>query len=254
MSEPHDVRRRTEIMTHGDRRHEPRCRPLRGRVPPESVCWASSPVLAGQPAQAQVLYGSLIGDVADPSRAVLPGATVTVTNRDTGLQRETTTDGSGAYTFPRSAAGHLRPEGLAVSGFKSYVEDRGCRSRSTPSRARTCRWRSAGQTETVTVTGDEAAAADRAGRRQHAARLGAGLEPADRQRAQLPAALQADPGRQHAGRAALRRRQPAALAGHQLQRRLAVQQQHAARRRDGELSRGCRTSWPTCRPPKRWKR
>src|SRR5687768_11062869 len=56
-------------------------------------------VLATQPARAQVLYGSLVGQVEDPSRAVLPGATVTVINRDTGLQRETTTDGSGSYAF-----------------------------------------------------------------------------------------------------------------------------------------------------------
>lgn len=44
-------------------------------------------VLATQSAQAQVLYGSLVGQVADPSRAVLPGATVTVTNKDTHCRR-----------------------------------------------------------------------------------------------------------------------------------------------------------------------
>ena len=67
--------------------------------------------LAAQSAMAQVLYGSLMGEVVDPSRAVLPGATVTVTNNDTGLQRETTTDGERLVQLPGSSGGHLRPEG-----------------------------------------------------------------------------------------------------------------------------------------------
>ncbi|MDQ3673087.1 MAG: carboxypeptidase-like regulatory domain-containing protein, partial [Gemmatimonadota bacterium] len=78
-------------------------------------------VLAIQPAQAQVLYGSLVGDVADPSRAVLPGATVTVINRDTGLQRETTTDGTGSYAFRDLQAG-IYDLKVTMADFKSYVK------------------------------------------------------------------------------------------------------------------------------------
>src|ERR1039458_9365286 len=46
---------------------------------------------------AQVLYGSLTGNVTDPSSAAVPGAKVTALNIDTGLSREATTDDRGAY-------------------------------------------------------------------------------------------------------------------------------------------------------------
>ncbi|MBV8827607.1 MAG: TonB-dependent receptor [Acidobacteriaceae bacterium] len=45
----------------------------------------------------QVLYGSITGTVSDPSGGAVPGATVQVQNPDTGLQRETTTNGEGIY-------------------------------------------------------------------------------------------------------------------------------------------------------------
>jgi Carboxypeptidase regulatory-like domain len=50
-------------------------------------------------AQAQVLYGALVGRVEDPSGAVVPGAKVTVINKATGQQRDITTDDSGAYAL-----------------------------------------------------------------------------------------------------------------------------------------------------------
>jgi hypothetical protein len=37
------------------------------------------------PAAAQVLYGSIVGTVADQSDAVVPKATITITNKNTGL-------------------------------------------------------------------------------------------------------------------------------------------------------------------------
>ena len=74
-----------------------------------------------QVAPAQVLYGALVGGVEDSSRAIVPGATVTVTNRDTGLQRETVTDESGSYAFRDLQAGvyDLR---VTLQAFKTYVK------------------------------------------------------------------------------------------------------------------------------------
>src|SRR5262245_28235400 len=70
---------------------------------------------------AQVLYGTLVGRVEDPTGAVVAGAKVTVTNKDTGQQRETTTDESGAYAFRDLQAGSYELK-VAQTGFKSYLK------------------------------------------------------------------------------------------------------------------------------------
>jgi hypothetical protein len=110
-------------------------------------------LLAGQPAQAQVLYGSLIGEVADESRAVLPGATVTVTNKDTGLQRETMTDNGGAYNFRDLQPGTYELK-VALSGFKSYARAGLLVTLNAIARA-DVQMEVGGQTETVTVIAEK---------------------------------------------------------------------------------------------------
>jgi hypothetical protein len=54
---------------------------------------------------AQVLYGSIVGNVNDPSIAPVPGALVTITNRETGQARQTTTNDVGSYTFSTVGTG-----------------------------------------------------------------------------------------------------------------------------------------------------
>ena len=47
--------------------------------------------LGASVAQAQVLYGSIVGNVEDSSGAALPGATVTITSKETGLSKTVVT-------------------------------------------------------------------------------------------------------------------------------------------------------------------
>src|SRR4030088_562618 len=51
------------------------------------------------PSVAQVLYGSLTGNVTDPSGAVLAGAKGEARNVNTGTVQVATTDGNGIYRF-----------------------------------------------------------------------------------------------------------------------------------------------------------
>src|SRR5713101_7624603 len=63
-------------------------------------------ILAGNTtARAQVLYGSIVGNLSDPSDAPIPSATVTITNQDTNQSRQTTSGETGAYAFPTVPSG-----------------------------------------------------------------------------------------------------------------------------------------------------
>jgi hypothetical protein len=57
------------------------------------------------PLAAQVPTGSIAGTVTDQVGAVLPNATVTVTNRGTGAVRVVQTDANGSFSMPSLAAG-----------------------------------------------------------------------------------------------------------------------------------------------------
>jgi hypothetical protein len=63
-------------------------------------------MICGAPScKAQVLYGSVLGNVTDPSGAPVGGAKVVITELQTNVSRSTTTDQSGAYSFPDMPAG-----------------------------------------------------------------------------------------------------------------------------------------------------
>jgi hypothetical protein len=48
---------------------------------------------------------AIIGEVRDASSAVVPGATVTISNHETGLKRSAQTDGAGRFNFPQLKPG-----------------------------------------------------------------------------------------------------------------------------------------------------
>ena len=70
-----------------------------------SVLLAILIVLCAASAFAQTSTGSIRGTVTDATQAVLPGATVTVTNEDTGLIRATVTNSAGVYSVPALPVG-----------------------------------------------------------------------------------------------------------------------------------------------------
>ncbi|MGC8791816.1 MAG: TonB-dependent receptor domain-containing protein [Bryobacteraceae bacterium] len=72
------------------------------------------------PSLAQVLYGSIVGNVTDPSDAPVPGATVTVTDKETGFSRSATTSEVGSYSFPTLPAGTYEVR-VSKSGFQTYT-------------------------------------------------------------------------------------------------------------------------------------
>jgi hypothetical protein len=70
-------------------------------------------------AQAQVLYGSVIGTVSDPSSAVVPNAQITLTSTETGAVRNGVSDDGGRYSFVNVPPGAYTIK-VAAQGFKTY--------------------------------------------------------------------------------------------------------------------------------------
>jgi hypothetical protein len=71
-------------------------------------------------ASAQVLYGSLVGNVTDETRGAVPGATVTITHTETGTSRETVSDSTGAYRFTAVQPGTYTVT-VKVDGFRTFT-------------------------------------------------------------------------------------------------------------------------------------
>lgn len=74
-----------------------------------------------QPCAAQLLQGTIDGNVTDPSQAAVAGANVKVTNEATTLARETTTNSLGEYTLPTLPPGAYDLT-VNVPGFTPYAQ------------------------------------------------------------------------------------------------------------------------------------
>src|SRR6185437_3697391 len=64
--------------------------------------------------------GTIQGTVKDPSGAVLPGATVTVRNVETGQSRNATSGAAGEYRVPALSVGNYEVQ-ASVSGFQTGI-------------------------------------------------------------------------------------------------------------------------------------
>src|SRR5919198_4538525 len=83
-----------------------------------SICRLLIALLAAGIGMAQTSTSSINGTVADPTGAVVPGATVKVVNENTGVAYTQTTTEAGVYVFPA----------LPVGQYSVMVEMRGFRT------------------------------------------------------------------------------------------------------------------------------
>jgi Carboxypeptidase regulatory-like domain len=65
---------------------------------------------------------AIVGQVSDASGAAVPGATVTVTNKETGLRRSASTDDSGRFNFPQLKPGAYSVK-VEAGGFEPQQND-----------------------------------------------------------------------------------------------------------------------------------
>ncbi len=73
-------------------------------------------------ANAQVIYGSITGNVQDKTGAMIPNATVVVTNQATEETRTATTNSSGDYRIVNLAPGSYTVSIKASASFAAFLE------------------------------------------------------------------------------------------------------------------------------------
>src|SRR3954454_6739617 len=112
-------------------------------------------LLTALPAAAQFDRGQISGTVKDAQGAVVPGATVTVTNTQTQITQNTVTDSSGFYTVPNLAPGRYDVS-AELEGFKKAVRS-GVQLDAASAQTLEFALATGALTESVTVTADTSA-------------------------------------------------------------------------------------------------
>ena len=84
------------------------------------VCGMAMTLFCAAPCRAQLLYGSLTGNVTDASGAAIPGADVVLVEMSKGITQKATTDGSGTYRLNELLPGTYRVT-VSAHGFNSSV-------------------------------------------------------------------------------------------------------------------------------------
>src|SRR4030095_13053652 len=74
--------------------------------------------VTARPVAAQTLYGSIVGAIDDPSGSAVPKATVTITNKATGVNRSVEADDQGRYALLNVAAGSYDLK-VTMTGFRT---------------------------------------------------------------------------------------------------------------------------------------
>src|SRR5208337_3141512 len=67
-----------------------------------------------------IITSTIVGNVTDPQGAVIPGAKITLTNVETGVQWRETTNAAGDYQFPNLIAGRYKVE-VTKEGFAKAI-------------------------------------------------------------------------------------------------------------------------------------
>src|SRR4029079_12068793 len=73
-------------------------------------------------ASAQTIRGTLTGRITDATGAVVPGVTVTVTNRNTAIETSAVSERDGTFTMPLLPPGSYDAT-VQQQGFKKYVRE-----------------------------------------------------------------------------------------------------------------------------------
>ena len=88
--------------------------------PVRHLALAAAFFLLAAAAAAQVTTATLYGTVRDPNGSVLPGATVTVTQSETGAMRTTVTNSAGEFALTALPVGTYVVK-IELQGFKTHV-------------------------------------------------------------------------------------------------------------------------------------
>jgi carboxypeptidase family protein len=107
--------------------------------------------LAGE-VRGQATQSTILGTVTDPSGAVVTGATVTVKNEGTNIERTMVTDGNGDYRIAGLEVGRYQVS-VSAPGFKTFVRSRNVLDSSQIKRV-DASLEVGEATNTVTVVGD----------------------------------------------------------------------------------------------------
>ena len=87
-----------------------------------AIALCSAAVILAAAAYAQVLTGTLTGSVVDPTDAVIPGASVTVTDLETNREYKVTSDAAGMFTVTNLPNGFFRVSVDAKGFAKTQIE------------------------------------------------------------------------------------------------------------------------------------